>query len=113
LLHAKNLLTRVSLFVLLVILAACGDSATPESPETVARRVVDQAGHKDAKITQVVRGDEKYRRADELWCIETDAMFADGVTPYLLAVWRKGSTWENAEFVDGEYQWDLYGCPRS
>src|SRR5262245_15703077 len=98
----------ILLFVL-VMLAAC---QTDNDPKTYARQLMHDAGRDSAKITKVVIGDKKYRHADDLWCIATDASSSDGQVPYLLAVWRKDGKWDGAELAEGYYEWDLYGCPR-
>lgn len=102
----------LALMVIIALLAACTSASPSAAAEAFARQMIDKAGKTTAKITKIVPGSEKNRRADELWCVETDAMFADGQTPYLLVVWRQGTTWNGLELVDGEYQWDLNGCPR-
>jgi hypothetical protein len=93
-----------------IVLSACGTS-TPQDPTSYARDMIKKA-NKTANITEIVAGNSKYRNADQLWCIETDANSEDGQIPYLLAVWYKGGTWNGEEITDGFYQWDLYGCAR-
>jgi hypothetical protein len=103
---------RVVMIGLFVLLAACQPSQ-PADPRTLAQQFLDAQGRSDANITQVLKGNNPAQRdADELWCIETDALADDGQTPYLMVVWRKGSTWETAFLAEGEYAWDLHGCPR-
>src|SRR5438067_9734257 len=102
----RHLITLVILFILLT---AC---QSDNDPKVYARQLIHDAGKDSAKITKVVSGDKKYRQADDLWCIATDASSSDGQVPYLLAVWRKAGKWEGAELAEGYYEWDLYGCPR-
>jgi protein involved in ribonucleotide reduction len=99
------------ILMILSVLAACQNSASGD-PRTFAQKLMHDAGQDTAKITNVVSGDKKYRRADELWCIATDASSQDGQVPYLLAVWRTGDKWDGTELAQGYYEWDLYGCPR-
>jgi len=105
---------RKSFIVLLTLFALTACSAAsnePTDPKVYAQQIIQKAG-KNAKITKVVTGDKKYRKADDLWCVETDANSQDGQIPYLLAVWRKDNKWDGTELADGWYEWDLYGCPR-
>jgi hypothetical protein len=101
------------LLTLLVVtaLSAC-QSAESNDPKVFARKIMHDAGQDSAKITKVVSGDKKYRQADELWCIATDASLEDGQVPYLLAVWRKAGQWDGAQLTEGYYEWDLAGCPQ-
>ncbi len=94
-----------------LVLSAC-QSADSNDPKVFAQKLMHDAGKDNAKITKVVSGDKKYRNADELWCIATDASSSDGQVPYLLAVWRKAGNWDGAELAEGYYEWDLAGCPR-
>ncbi|MEP7289563.1 MAG: hypothetical protein ABI947_27760 [Chloroflexota bacterium] len=95
----------------LFLLAAC-QPASPTDPNAVARKWLDDADKKAIKITKVVTGNPKNYKADALWCVETDATLPEGST-YLLMVYRTGSNWTTREMTDGEYEWDLNGCPRS
>jgi hypothetical protein len=95
----------------LLALSAC-QSGDSNDPKAFALKLMRDGGKDSAKITKIVSGDKKYRKADELWCVATDATSADGQIPYLLAVWRKDGKWEGAEMPEGYYEWDLYGCPR-
>jgi hypothetical protein len=97
--------------LILLILAAC-QSAAPSDPNAIARKYLDDNGKQSVKITKVVPGNPKYHKADQLWCVETDETDAQGNTT-LLAIWRTGSDWKTAPMTDGEYEWDLNGCPRS
>jgi hypothetical protein len=101
----------LALSLILLTLAAC-QSAAPTDPNTIARKYLDDNGKQSVKITKVVAGNAKYHKADQLWCVETDEKDAQDQTT-LLAVWRTGSTWNTAPMTDGEYEWDLNGCPRS
>ena len=93
-------------------LAACQSASAPGDPNTVARKYLDDNGKQSVKITKVVSGNPKPEKADQLWCVETDEKDAQDQTT-LLMVWRTGSNWTTAPMTDGEYQWDLNGCPRS
>ncbi len=103
--------TLLLMTLALLVLTAC-QSGDSNDPKAFALKLMKDGGKDSAKITKVVNGDKKYREADELWCVATDATSADGQIPYLLAVWRKGGKWEGAEMPEGYYEWDLYGCPR-
>jgi hypothetical protein len=100
---------KAIILLVLFFLTACQSDSDPKS---YARQLMHDAGKDSAKITKVVGGDKKYRQADDLWCIATDASSSDGQVPYLLAVWRKTGKWDGAELTEGYYEWDLYGCPR-
>ena len=94
----------------IMLLAAC-QQAAPIDQNTYARQWLDNANKKDVKITKVVAGNPKNHKADALYCVETDATTPEGQT-YLVAIWRIGATWSGAQMADGEYEWDLNGCPR-
>ena len=94
--------------LILFVLAAC--QAPASDPNTTARKFLDDNGKKSVKITKVVSGKPK-NKADELWCVETDERDAQDQTT-LLVVLRTGSNWTTAFMSDGEYEWDLNGCPR-
>jgi hypothetical protein len=100
----------LTLFSVLFSLAAC-QPTSPTDPNAVARKWLDDAGKKDVKVTKVVTGNPKNYKADALWCVETDGKTDDGLT-YLMMTYRTGSTWNTREMTDGEYEWDLNGCPR-
>ena len=102
----RMLIVIVTLFAL----GAC-QPAGPTDPNVVVRKWLDDAGKKDVKVTKVVTGNPKNYKAEALWCVETDGKTADGLT-YLLMTYRTGSTWATREMSDGEYEWDLNGCPR-
>src|SRR5258706_16095957 len=102
----KTLIPSAILFTLV----AC-QPASPTDPNVVVRKWLDDAGKKDVKVTKVVTGNPKNYKADTLWCVETDGKTADGLT-YLLMTYRMGTTWSTREMSDGEYEWDLNGCPR-
>ncbi len=102
---------RLIILCFLLVLAAC-QSGDSNDPKVYARQLMHDVGKDTAKITKVVSGDKKYRQADDLWCIATDASSSDGQVPYLLAVWRKAGQWDGSELTEGYYEWDLYGCPR-
>jgi hypothetical protein len=93
-----------------LILTACQSSA-PSDPNTVVRQWLDSNGKQSVKVTKVVTGNPKNYKADELWCVETDSQTPDGLS-YLLMAYRTGSNWTTREMSDGEYEWDLNGCPR-
>ncbi len=97
--------------MILSVVTACQNSSSGD-PKTFAQKLMHNAGRDTAKITAVVSGNKKYKRADELWCIATDASSQDGQVPYLLAVWRTADQWDGTELEQGYYEWDLYGCPR-
>ena len=99
--------------LMLLTLAAChAATAVPADPSAIARKYLDDNGKQSVKITKAVPGNPKYHKADEMWCIETDEKDAQDQTT-LLATWRIGSNWTTAPMIDGEYEWDLNGCPRS
>lgn len=95
--------------LLLFILAACQPAAV--SGDVFARQWLDSSGKKDVKVTKLVQGNAKYQKADEVDCVETDATTPDGQA-FIFTIARKGSTWSGAPMTDGEYEWDLNGCPR-
>ena len=103
--------TLILTIMALLVLAAC-QAANSNDPKTFALKLMHDAGKDSAKITNIVSGDKRYRKADDLWCVATDLTSADGQIPYLLAVWRTGDKWDGAEMPEGYYEWDLYGCPR-
>jgi len=112
----RMLLLIVFILGLLPILTACQSAAASVNQPTVdqntyARQWLDAANKKDVKVTKVVAGNPKNHKADALYCVETDGTTPDG-QPYLVAIWRTGGTWTGAEMADGEYEWDLNGCPR-
>ena len=107
-LNTKNMRKMLLSSLLLATLAACKSAVDAKS---VARAALDAKGKTTVQITKVVEGNPKYRKAEALWCVETDEKSTDGST-LLLAVWRTGSDWSSAEMTDGEYEWDLNGCPR-
>jgi hypothetical protein len=107
----RNAILLIVLFGLLIAVTACQPAAAPIDQNTFARQWLDNAGKKDVKVTKVVAGNPKYHKADALWCVETEAKTPEGAS-YLVAVWRTGQTWAGAQLVDGEYEWDLNGCPR-
>src|SRR6266700_2489524 len=98
--------------LILLTLVACQAAAAPIDPNAIARKYLDDNGKQSVKITKVVPGNAKNHKADQLWCIETDEKDTQDQTT-LLAVWRTGSTWNTARMTEGEYEWDLNGCPRS
>lgn len=100
------------LIVVLLVLSACQNAQPDANDPKVFAQTLIRKTNATAQITRVVGGDKKYRKADDLWCIETDANTTNGQLPYLLAVWRKDGKWDGAELTDGWYEWDLYGCPR-
>ncbi len=102
----RMLIVIVALFAL----GAC-QPASPTDPNVVVRKWLDDAGKKDVKVTKVVTGNPKNYKAEALWCVETDGKTGEGLT-YLLMTYRTGSTWATREMSDGEYEWDLNGCPR-
>ena len=107
-----RILVLIALAVsVLFALTAC-QSTDSNDPKVFALKLMHDAGKDAAKITNVVSGDKKYKQADDLWCVATDASSEDGQIPYLLAVWKKAGKWEGAEMPEGYYEWDLYGCPR-
>ncbi len=101
----------LSFLIILAALSGC-QTAAPDDPRAYAQKLMQDTGQASAKITNVVSGDKKYKRADALWCIATDASTQDGQIPYLLAVWRTGDKWDGTVLEQGYYEWDLYGCPR-
>jgi hypothetical protein len=106
---------RSLILAVCLLLAACQSNSggtASNDPKPFALKMIHDAGKDSAKITNVVKGDAKYRQADELWCIATDMTSPDGTVPYLLAVWRKADTWDGAELTEGYYEWDLHSCPR-
>ncbi len=106
----RLLLVALVMLVIAPTLAACQATA-PVDQNTYARQWLDNVNKKDVKITKVVAGNPKNHKADALYCVETDATTPEGQT-YLVAIWRTGSTWSGAQMADGEYEWDLNGCPR-
>ncbi len=107
----RVLLSLLSGLIILVVLVGC-QAAASDDPRTYAQKLMQDTGQPSAKITNVVAGNQKYRRADALWCIATDTSSQDGQIPYLLAVWRTGNKWDGTVLEQGYYEWDLYGCPR-
>ncbi len=101
----------VSFAIILAALAGC-QTAPSDDPRAYVQKLMKDAGQESAKITNVVTGDKKYKRADALWCLATDASTQDGQVPFLMAVWRTGDKWDGAVLEQGYYEWDLYGCPR-
>ncbi len=100
---------RIPLFVLLfLVFTACQSAST--SPADYAQQWLGNNGKKDVKVTKVVAGNPKRYKADELYCVATNATTAANQT-YLIAIWRTGSTWSGTEITNGEYEWDLDGCP--
>ncbi len=89
---------------------ACQSAST--SPTNYARQWLDRMGKSEVKVTRVVAGNPKRYQADALYCVETNATTAANQA-YLIAIWRTGSTWSGTEITNGEYEWDLDGCPRS
>lgn len=95
---------------LTIVLGAC--TAQTETPQAAASRIVKELG-RGANVTQVLQGAVTNKPgASQLWCIETDGKAADGMTTLLFIVTEQGGKWTGEELTDGEYQWDLYGCPR-
>src|SRR5258708_34819939 len=107
----SNPMRRLLLVMFAIMLLAACQQAAPIDQNTYARQWLDNANKKDVKITKVVAGNPKNHKADALYCVETDATTPEGQT-YLAAIWRTGSTWSGAQMADGEYEWDLNGCPR-
>ncbi len=107
----KRLFTLL-MALLIAALAGCASGDSSDAVEAEAREVMTADGYADAEIMQIVEGDPAVRGADELYCVATDATSPSGDLPYLLVVWRAGSTWEGAQLVEGYYDWDLQGCPR-
>jgi hypothetical protein len=103
------LLRALLLGSLFLMFTACQSSSN--SPTDYARQWLDSKGKEDVKVTRVVAGNPRRYKADELYCIETNATTAAN-QPYLVAIWRAGSTWSGIEMANGEYEWDLDGCPR-
>ena len=107
----RNAISLAVLLFLLMFVSACQPAAPTIDQNTFARQWLDTAGKKDVKVTKVVAGNPKSYKADALWCVETDAKTPEGAT-YLVAIWRTGQNWSGAEMANGEYEWDLNGCPR-
>jgi hypothetical protein len=110
---AANVLRKVAIIAAGagILLTACQPTA-PADPNVIVRKWLDDTGKQSVKVTKVVAGNPKNYKADALWCVETDATTAEGVT-YLVMTYRTGSDWKTREMTDGEYEWDLNGCPRS
>src|SRR5574340_635805 len=106
--------TVLLLIVLLsIVLTACSSNNDSRSQvEAKAREIMTADGFGDAQITNIVAGDPASRGADELYCVATNATTQNGELPYLLVIWRTGSTWDGAQLAEGYYDWDLNGCPR-
>ncbi len=96
--------------LLLLMFTACQSSSN--SPADYAQQWLDKNGKKDVKVTKVVAGNPKRYKADELYCVQTNATTAANQA-YLIAIWRTGSTWSGTEMTNGEYEWALDGCPTS
>lgn len=94
--------------IVIMALAAC-QTAAPIDQNTYARQWLDNANKKDVKITKVVAGNPKNHKADALYCVETDETTPDGQT-YLAEIWRTGTSWSGAP-LEGNYAWQLEGCP--
>ncbi len=107
----RVILSFLSFVIILAVLSGC-QGASADDPRAYAQKLMQQTGEASAKITNVVSGNQKYQRADALWCIATDASTQDGQIPYLLAIWRTGDKWDGTVLEQGYYEWDLYGCPR-
>src|SRR5262249_43595611 len=106
-----NVIMMLVVLFLALALTACQPAAASIDQNTFARQWLDNAGKKDVKLTKVVAGNPKYHKADALWCVETDAKTPEGAS-YLVAIWRTGQNWTGAQMTNGEYEWDLNGCPR-
>jgi hypothetical protein len=105
---------RMSLRILLLgslLLAFTACQSSSISPTDYAQQWLGSKGKKDVKVTKVVAGNPKRYKADELYCVETNATTAANQA-YLIAIWRTDSTWSGIEMTNGEYEWDLNGCPR-
>ena len=100
------------LAVILLMIATVSCQSVSTDPSAVVRKWLDAAGKSTVKITQIVSGNPQNEKADALWCVETDATAADGQR-YLLLVYNTGTNWVTQEMTDGEYEWDLNGCPRT
>jgi len=107
-LNWRKLLLASLLLATLSVLAAC---SAPLDAKSVARTALDAENKQSVQITKVVAGNPKIVKADALWCIETDQKNADGST-LLMTVSRTGTSWTSNDMTDGEYEWDLNGCPR-
>ncbi len=107
----RIVILRMSILIILTALSGC-QAAASDDPRAYAQKLMQDSGQASAKITNVVSGNQKYKRADALWCIATDTSTQDGQVPYLLAVWRTGGKWDGTVLEQGYYEWDLYGCPR-
>src|SRR5262245_28628970 len=101
----------VVVLLLALLLTACQPAAASIDQNTFARQWLDNAGKKDVKVTKVVAGNPKDDKAEALSCVETDAKTPEGAS-YLVAIWSTGQNWSGAQMTDGEYEWDLNGCPR-
>ncbi len=107
--NKRAILALLSCLIILAILSSC---QAPDDPRAYAQKLMQDSGQAAAKITNVVNGNQKYKRADALWCVATDASTQEGQIPFLMAVWRTGDKWAGKVLEQGYYEWDLYGCPR-
>lgn len=106
----RRVLHLIGLSVVLIGMVAC--TPVVDAPEVASARIVKESGS-SANVTRVLKGDVKNKPgATELWCVETDGKAADGISTRLFIAFRQDNKWAGEELTDGEYQWDLYGCPR-
>ena len=96
----------------ILLVSACTPASAPAEPDATALRLIHDAHQNNAKIIHEVKGDPKTHNADELWCVQTDQNAVGGNLPFLLVVWRTGTTWQGDQLYEGFYDWDAQGCPR-